>query len=234
MKGYQKNSAEARLGALGERWVDAWCSREGGCRLDISKLGKDALITTPDGRLVSPDRLGVIPGEGTYFYDIKTKAGAVRYELKQGALRQGIDLPHWSAYCAVSEHFGIPGALALVELRRDRAVDILDPHLLWGRLADLAMSVQIWTRPTNEFRHGGAWWDVGRFVDKGPLPVDELAIPVTPLALHSWERPDAPAAQPTKASAPTAGCMLMLPLPGGGHRMCGKPLHDLVFCKEHA
>jgi hypothetical protein len=57
MKGYQKNSAEARLGALGERWVDAWCTREGGCRLEISMLGKDALIKTPDGRVVSPDAM---------------------------------------------------------------------------------------------------------------------------------------------------------------------------------
>ena len=63
-----------------------------------------------------------------------------------------------------------------------------------------------------------------------PIKPRHAFIPQAALDLVPTQPPPAKPAPP----ADTGGCMLMLPQPGGGHRMCGKPLHDLVFCKEHA
>jgi len=181
---YQEGSSEAQAGLRGEQAVDKWARDIAGLwRLEVSNLGPAARLFGPGGQLIALDRLYV--GRGiTRWCDIKWKTGPVVYNLKD-VMRHGIDQPNWEHYREIVSKSGIPGDLAIVEVKRHRNATEIAPRLLWASIERLERTCEF-SVSDNKM----VYWNRADFEDLGPIDIGPEPLPETARNLKPWELKD--------------------------------------------
>lgn len=174
-----KDTLEWNLGRFGEERVRCWYQQQGWFVVPtycIENGGAPALIGQLR-RFVLPDMQAAQAGEMRWV-EVKTKTSPVLYQ-KIGRFRHGIDLRNWLDYREVERTTGLPGYLAILQLRPGKGAAV-DPVLLQAAFADLDSVVQIYT--SNQM----VYWDADRF-ERLPIDLTQAAPVLEPKTIHPWD-----------------------------------------------
>ena len=179
-------------GDWGERTVRKWYRDQGYFVVPTSAIemgGAPKLVGLLQAHVL-PDMQAAQAGEMRWV-EIKFKTAPVLYR-KTGTWRHGVDLSNWLAYLEVERITGIPGELAIVQLRPGPKADS-SLLLLRATFATLRGLGQEITYPDGK---DVVVWDVDRF-DR--FPITDHAIPdlrSLRSVVHPWEQPGADGVAP--------------------------------------
>lgn len=177
---------EWRLGRAAEQAVRRWYQTAGWYVVPLYAI-EDGGAPRLAGAIKShvlPD-LQVARAGALRWVEVKGKNIAPYYQ-KTRRYRHGVNLRNWRAYLEVEAASGVPGYLAIVQLRPGPDVAIA-PQLLVASFATLRADVQIRSADGDGFEM--AFFDVDAF-ERFALPRDAAApFPdLAPRRVHPWER----------------------------------------------
>lgn len=179
-----KQTAEWGWGEWGEGQVRRWFQEQGWFVIPTSAIengGAPKLIGLLAAHVL-PDLQTARAGEMRWV-EVKTKTAPVLYQITR-TWRHGIDLRLWDEYLKVQAETGLPGDLAIVQVRPGPAAEP-NPTLLVASFDALANEGQV----GNTSDGPRIFWDVSRF---RRWVINDCQIPPIPSlrkVVHPWERP---------------------------------------------
>jgi hypothetical protein len=197
---YDKNSAEARLGAWCESFVADLAIKNRWYVLHTSQTGRGAtMVTGPNGKkIVMPDLqlLDPVRRRESRFVEVKAKSGAYTFHKKK-IICTGIDLLKWKEYRKINSS-GVPVDLAFVHLHWPlRSSPEIRPTLLWQTVERLnQLDPMLFEDP--QFPGGAIVWNVAHFQLLGNFPnpppdiIEALQTMAGKCNLRIWEKPPRP------------------------------------------
>jgi hypothetical protein len=182
------NTPEWELGELAVRAVRLELRRTGYCLLPVDHLdnGGPPVFITPNGAVhPAPDILAARQGQ-TRWIEVKWKTSCVLYQKAPGGpkWRHGIDVAAWRHYLWIVRATGLPGGLAIVQLRPGPNAKP-EPYLLTANFEHLEQH----THPHIGGDEPKVWWDVDvfRHYPLRNLSDDWRRIELGPRVIHPWE-----------------------------------------------
>lgn len=182
---WTKGSAEARLGRACEEAVREWFRSHGWYVLALYAIetGRAPALIGELQNYVLPD-LQVSRRGATRWVEVKAKTLAPYYQRAR-EYRHGVNLDNWEQYLDVETKTGIPGYLAVLQLKPGPDAPP-DPILLLASFAALRACVQIDARPGAQPM---AYFPVDAFDRYPGIAVDVAMMPsLEPRIVHPWER----------------------------------------------
>lgn len=134
---YRADSAETRAGQWGEAVATRWLEDQGWYVAPMHSTGNGGapLARQRWKGLILPD-LQLIGGGETRWTEVKWKTAPVFYQITR-EWRHGVDLHNWEDYLELSHQSGVPGWLAIVQVKAGPDEDQLEPTLLLAPFVEL-------------------------------------------------------------------------------------------------